>query len=96
MLPSEGGTAMMPMEGQLTEEACWDILLQFREMHRRADRTGMQRLHSQLAQLFCRRRPLPVQRTSGLLPNTKPAPPPPFPDLPPCARWEAGSAAIVF
>ena len=79
----------MPMEGQLTEEACWDILLQFREMHRRADKIGMQRLHSQLAQLFCRRRPLPVQRTSGPLPDTKPAPPPPpFPDLPPCARGQ--------
>jgi hypothetical protein len=56
----------------------------------------MQRLHSQLAQLFCRRRPLPVQRTTGPLQDTKPAPPPPpFPDLPPCASGEDVLCPVV-
>lgn len=58
----------------LAEETCWEVLLQFRELHLRQDRAGMQRLYDR----FSRPQP-PVQLMAA-----KPAPePPPFPEIPP-------------
>lgn len=84
----------------LSDEACWELLLQFRALHRVQDHAAMQRLHAELGPL----RRVPAHAPNGAVRpaahgssacELKPPAPPPFPELPVCARPGTGADAMV-